>query len=112
MHTRKTFTTPTPQIYVIPAPLIASTKELAGQLLQEPSIKDILDMTQLAKMTVVGIGAASNTATIYKYNIIKSNDLVLLKMQGAVGDILSHFYDEDGNVIETEILNRLISSNV
>ncbi len=52
---------------------------IAGQLLQEPSIKDILDMTQLAKMTVVGIGAASNTATIYKYNIIKSNDLVLLK---------------------------------
>ncbi len=33
-------------------------------------------------------------------------------MQGAVGDILSHFYDEDGKVIETEILDRLISSNV
>lgn len=102
---------PTPKIYVIPAPLIASTNELAKDLLQEPSIKDILEMSQLASMSVVGIGAATDTATVFKYNIIKPSDLVLLQMQGAVGDILSYFYDKNGNIIKTDILDRLISSN-
>ena len=102
----------TPKIYVIPAPLIASSTALAKDLLKEPSIKDILEMSQLASMSVVGIGAATNTATVFKYNIIKPSDLVLLQMQGAVGDILSYFYDKEGNIIKTEILDRLISSDI
>lgn len=109
---KKTSESPTPKIYVIPAPLLASTKELAQDLLKESSIKEILDMTQLARMSVVGIGAASNTATIIKYNVLKHNDLVLLQMQGAIGDILSYFYDENGNIIKTELLDRLISSDI
>ena len=31
-------------------------------------------------------------------------------MQGAVGDVLSHFLDKDGNPVETDIEDRLIST--
>ncbi|MBN2878453.1 MAG: sugar-binding transcriptional regulator [Clostridia bacterium] len=109
---KKTASSPTPNIYVVPAPLVASSKEVAQTILKESSIKEILDMTQLASMSVVGIGAVTNTATIFKYNIVSNNDLVLLQMQGAVGDILSHFYDKDGNIIENELNARLISSDL
>jgi len=109
---KKTASSPTPNIYVVPAPLVASSKEVAQTILKESSIKEILDMTQLASMSVVGIGAVTNTATIFKYNIVSNNDLVLLQMQGAVGDILSHFYDKDGNIIENALNARLISSDL
>ena len=109
---KRSFLSPTPNIYVIPAPLVASTKEVAQLMLNESSIKEILNMTKLASMSVVGIGAVCNTATIFKYNIVSNNDLVLLQMQGAVGDILSHFYDKDGNVIENGLNDRLISSDL
>ncbi len=109
---KRSFTSPTPNIYVIPAPLVASTKEVAQLMLNEASIKEILNMTKLASMSVVGIGAVSNTATIFKYNIVSNNDLVLLQMQGAVGDVLSHFYDKDGNIIKTGLNERLISSDL
>jgi len=109
---KRSFSSPTPNIYVIPAPLVASTKEVAQMMLNEVSIKEILNMTKLASMSVVGIGAVSNTATIFKYNIATNNDLVLLEMQGAVGDILSHFYDKDGNIIKTGLNERLISSDI
>ena len=109
---KKSFSSPTPNIYVIPAPLVASTKEVAEVMLNESSIKEILDMTKLASMSVVGIGAVCNTATIFRYKIVSNNDLVLLQMQGAVGDILSHFYDKDGNVIENGLNERLISSDI
>lgn len=109
---KRSFSSPTPNIYVIPAPLVASTKEVAQLMLNETSIKEVLNMTKLASMSVVGIGAVSNTATIFKYNIASNNDLVLLEMQGAVGDILSHFYDKDGNIIKTGLNERLISSDI
>lgn len=110
-HKRST-SGPSPNIYVIPAPLLASTKEIADIFLNESSVSDILNMTKLASMSIVGIGAVSNSATIFKYNIVGNNDLILLKMQGAVGDILSQFYDKDGKIINTAIHERLVSTRI
>ena len=58
---------------------------------------------------MVGIGAVSDKATIFKYGIANNEDLTLLKMQGAVGDILSQFYDKDGNILNTKFHKKLIS---
>lgn len=99
----------TPNIHILPAPLIASSQEVANILLNESSIQSVLNMTELSSLSVVGIGAVSNEATIFKYGIANKEDLALLKMQGAVGDILSQFFDKDGNILETNLHNRLIS---
>lgn len=98
-----------PAFHVLPAPLLASTREVADILMNEKSVKNILEMTKVSTMSIVGIGAVTNSATIFKYNIVNDNDLTLLKMQGAVGDILSQFYDKDGKIIESEIHNKLVS---
>lgn len=37
------------------------------------------------------------------------DDYLLLKKQGAVGDILSHFIDINGNLIDTDLEKRLMS---
>lgn len=107
-HSRPTSSV-TPAFHVLPAPLLASTREVAEILMNEKSVKNILEMTKVSKMSIVGIGAVTNSATIFKYNIVNDNDLALLKMQGAVGDILSQFYDKDGKIIETEIHDKLVS---
>ena len=36
------------------------------------------------------------------------DDYLLLKKQGAVGDILSHFIDINGNLIDTDLEKRLM----
>lgn len=107
-HSRPTSSV-TPAFHVLPAPLLASTKEVAEILMNEKSVKTILEMTKVSKMSVVGIGAVDNSATIFKYNIVNENDLTLLKMQGAVGDILSQFYDKNGKIIESDIHDKLVS---
>ena len=107
-HSRPTSSV-TPAFHVLPAPLLASTSAVAEILMNEKSVKNILEMTKVSKMSIVGIGAVTNSATIFKYNIVNDNDLALLKMQGAVGDILSQFYDKDGKIIETEIHDKLVS---
>ena len=67
-------------------------------------------MVRLATMTVVGIGGMNNDATIISNGILNPSDFLYLSMQGAVGDILTHFFDKDGNPIHSDIEERLLST--
>lgn len=96
-------------IHLIPAPLIMSTPELAELLSNEKSVKNIMDMTASSEYTLIGIGALDKAATIYKEGHITDSDLHLLERKGAIGDILSQFYDKDGRKIDVELHRRLIS---
>ncbi|MDF2950613.1 MAG: transcriptional regulator, DeoR family [Anaerocolumna sp.] len=98
------------KLYLMPSPLLASSQEMAEAMKNEASIQEISSMIKLASMTIVGIGSMSEDATIIKSSILTQNDFILLRMQGAVGDLLSHFIDKDGNIIDTEIDSRLIST--
>ncbi|WP_077612147.1 sugar-binding transcriptional regulator [Clostridium sp. Marseille-P2415] len=98
------------KLFLYPAPLIVSTKELCGAMQNEPPMQEISRMVNLASMTVVSIGGINEEATIIKNGIFTKNDFLYLSMQGAVGDILSHFIDKDGNPIHTDIEERLLST--
>lgn len=97
------------KLYLIPAPLLMSSKEMAAALKQENSVKDVSCMIKLASMTIVGIGSMDNDATIVQSSILSHNDFLLLNMKGAVGDIICHFIDKDGNLVDTDIDSRLVS---
>ncbi len=100
------------RLHLIPAPLLASTKEMADAIWQESSVSEISRMSSLAQMTVVGIGSMDGSATIFQSGILNSNDLAYLSMQGARGDVLSHFVDENGQLIASPIEERLISTSM
>lgn len=99
-------------LFLIPSPLIVSSSEVRDALLGEKSIQEIYAMTEHADMSVVGIGAAVEGATVLRNGIICESELAILKMQGSVGDVLNHFYDSEGNPITTEIENRTISTDI
>lgn len=98
------------KLFLYPAPLIVSTKELCSAMQKEPSMQEISRMVNLASMTVVSIGGINEDATIIKNGIFNKNDFLYLSMQGAVGDILSHFIDKEGNPVQTDIDERLLST--
>lgn len=100
------------RLFLIPAPLIASSSAVAHALRQEASVIEISRMAMLSGITVMGIGGMSEDATIFKSGILSKNDLLYLKMQGAVGDVLSHFLDEDGNLLNHDVEDRLISASL
>jgi lsr operon transcriptional repressor len=102
----------TPSIYIVPSPLIVSSSETAEAILQESAIKEIMNLAGLANMSVVGIGAVDETATIFKDNKINHNDLALLRMNGAVGDILCQFYDKQGKKITCDLHKRTITTQL
>ena len=99
-------------LFLTPSPLVVSSRPVRDALLDEKSLQDVSTMTEYADMSVVGIGAAVEGATVLRNGILNEGELTVLKMQGAVGDVLNHFMDKDGNLIQTEIEDRVISTDL
>ena len=99
-------------LFLTPSPLVVSSRQVRDALLDEKSLQDVSTLTEYADMSVVGIGAAVEGATVLRNGILNEGELTVLKMQGAVGDVLNHFMDKDGNLIQTEIEDRVISTDL
>ena len=99
-------------LFLTPSPLVVSSCQVRDALLDEKSLQDVSTMTEYADMSVVGIGAVVEGATVLRNGILNEGELTVLKMQGAVGDVLNHFMDKDGNLIQTEIEDRVISTDL
>lgn len=97
-------------IHVIPAPFLASSEDMAESLLSEPSIKEILDLGKLSTYNIVGIGGVYPDATIIQEEKMTVNELMFIKQQQAVGDILGQFYDKSGNLLDLPHHKRLIGT--
>lgn len=98
------------KLYLYPSPLIMSSKELASSIMSEASLAEITKMTELADLTLIGIGGMNTDATILKSSHLTNNDYLLLKMQGAVGDLITHFIDAEGNLVNSDFDARIIST--
>lgn len=99
-------------LFLTPSPLVVSSRQVRDALLDEKSLQDVSTMTEYADMSVVGIGAAVEGSTVLRNGILNEGELTVLKMQGAVGDVLNHFMDKDGKLIQTEIEDRVISTDL
>ena len=95
------------KLYLIPAPIIMSSAQMADAIKKENSVQEVTNMIRLASMTIIGIGGMDDSATIVKSSILNPSDFRLLAMKGAVGDVICHFIDKDGNLVDTEVDSRL-----
>ena len=98
------------RLFLLPAPLLASSPEMASAMRGESSISEIFQMAELASFTLVGIGSMHDSATVIKSGVLSRSDMFYLRMHNAVGDILCHFFDRDGALLQTPIEDRLIST--
>jgi DNA-binding transcriptional regulator LsrR (DeoR family) len=97
---------------ILPAPLLVSNEKVAEDIFNEPEVKNIRNLWDLANHLIVGIGSMSPDATILKRGYLKELHFASLKQKGAVGDILGQYFDKDGNIIDFETNERIISFDV
>ncbi|MBQ3701720.1 MAG: sugar-binding transcriptional regulator [Oscillospiraceae bacterium] len=100
------------RLYLIPTPLLVSSDEVAAAMKKEKAIQDIQALIPLSTLSVVGIGALNEDATMLTSGVLTSHDFLVLKRNGAVGDILSHFIDENGAPVSTVLEGRTISTDL
>jgi lsr operon transcriptional repressor len=93
---------------VIPAPIVASTPELAAALKAEPAIQQVLEQACGVEQAIVGVGTPTADATIVQMGYLEADDVRTLRDRSVVGDILGQFFDASGQVVRLPIHDRRI----
>lgn len=97
---------------LIPAPIIMSNQKLADALMEETAVRQVFDLAQTVKVVVTGIGGMEETSTVLASHLLTEKEFTNLREKGAVGDILMHFIDKEGQLVDSEIEERLISTKL
>lgn len=92
------------------APLIVESSETQRVLLQEPTIRRVLDLARRASIAIVGIGATwRGSSAPVRAKMLAPSDLKTIQKYGGVGDICSQSFDLNGNIVADEINQRVVA---
>ena len=95
--------------YNIWAPAITQSKERAEIFKSEPWINCVLQKAAKANIILFSVGEVSPSASLFKMGYLSNDELKRLREKGAVGDILSRFFNAQGDLVDDEIHERVIS---
>lgn len=96
----------------IPAPAIVDTPGVRRALLSDPTTRRTLVRADRCNIGLVGIGVASSGSTMIQTGYLSRNDLKAVAEKGAVGDILSRYYDANGKEVATAWQDRIVGLNL
>jgi DNA-binding transcriptional regulator LsrR (DeoR family) len=95
---------------LLPAPGVVGSAHAKRVLLQDPFVREAVDLFGSITLALVGIGAIEpSKALASSGNVFSPGELRGLASKGAVGDICLRFYDEHGRPVASELDKRVIS---
>ncbi len=95
--------------YLIPTPAVVDSVETKVALVERCGLKDVFAMTDSLDAVLLSVGGIASATTFYRGGFLKEEDREALVERGAVGDLLFHFFDRDGELVEHPI-NELVMS--
>lgn len=100
------------QSFVLPVPFYANSAEDRAVLLAQPGVREIFDMARHAPLKVVGIGTADAGAQSVSSGMIEPREIAEITRVGGLGEMLGHFFDAHGRVLETGLTARLLAADL
>lgn len=97
------------RVWQLPVPAVVEDREAAHSLRRIASVKAIFDLMERSTITLLGIGAMSPEASVFRYGMIDGRSLPLIEATGAVGSICARFFDRGGAPISTEVDERVMA---
>jgi DNA-binding transcriptional regulator LsrR (DeoR family) len=99
--------------HFLPAPGLVGSEAALKVILNDQYVKEAISFFDNITIALVGIGAIQPSKLLsLSGNIFSNEEQELLKGQGAVGDLLLHFIDTNGNPINSPINNRVVSMSL
>ncbi|KAB2667372.1 sugar-binding transcriptional regulator [Brucella tritici] len=98
--------------YVMPVPFFANTAEDREVLLAQRGVTTVFDMGCQAELKIVGIGTVDAQAQLVTSGMIELAEVEEIASLGGVGEMLGHFFDANGQRLETALTARTIAASV
>jgi DNA-binding transcriptional regulator LsrR (DeoR family) len=95
--------------FVMPVPFFANSVEDREVLLGQRGVDDVFALAASASLKFVGIGTAKPEASLVSSGMIEAAEIQDVKEKGGVGELLGHFFDAEGQGIETSLTARTLS---
>ncbi|CDY76845.1 Transcriptional regulator [Caballeronia glathei] len=94
--------------FLFAAPIHVSSQKVRDMLLQEDAVRETYDRARRADLALLTCGDLAESLVV-TYGINNADQVRALKNAGAVGDMLGHFMDADGEAIDHPLNRRTVA---
>ena len=95
--------------FVMPVPLFANTREDREVLLGQRGVREVYELARQTQLKLIGIGTTRSEASLVATGIVEPEEIATVEKAGGVGELLGHFFNADGEPVETELATRMTS---
>jgi deoxyribonucleoside regulator len=92
----------------LPVPAIVGERLTREVLEKDRIVADVLRSARSAPMLVFSLGGAGESSVLMRSGNLLKSEMATLLQAGAVGDILGHFIDRHGEIVDPELDARTI----
>ncbi|WP_306753731.1 sugar-binding transcriptional regulator [Paracoccus actinidiae] len=100
------------QAYVLPVPFFANSETDRAVLLAQPGVREIFDLANGAGLKFVGMGTVDPGAQLVASGMIEPREIDEIRAAGGVGEMMGHFLDAQGHVLDTTLSARTLSASL
>jgi DNA-binding transcriptional regulator LsrR (DeoR family) len=99
------------ECHLLTAPVFAPDAATREALRHHPGIAELFARARTLDMAIVSVGALTPHSLFYEYGLLSRDEIASLEAAGAVGDVLCHFIDAEGEVISHPVNERVVAVN-
>lgn len=94
--------------YPMPFPVIAATVHEKNLLVQQKSLRNVMDLAAQADVSFVGIGTVDESAALLRDGFVRPDEIRAMVKAGAVGEITGWSFDAKGQLIDGLVNDRVL----
>lgn len=99
------------ELYQITAPAFVADEKLAAALWEQNDLQKLYEKARDVDIALVSVSDTSRQASIFRRELLTQEEGASLREAGAVGDVLCHFINAQGNVIDHPVNRRVMAVN-
>lgn len=97
------------QCYLIPAPALVDSTETKTALIDRCGLGDVFEEARALDTILVSVGTVEGASSLFDTGLATTADRDALVARGAVGNLLYHFFDRTGRLIDHPINERIMA---
>lgn len=99
------------ECYMLAGPVFAPDARTRESLTQHSGIAEVYNRARSLDMAVLSVGDLSPHSVFSEFGLLTRDEISSLERAGAVGDVLCHFIDAEGNLVDHPVNERVLAVN-
>ncbi|MER9330991.1 sugar-binding transcriptional regulator [Mesorhizobium sp. M0488] len=98
--------------HLIPTPAVVDSVETKIALVERCGLQEVFEMANVLDAVLLSVGGIASATTFSRGGFLKEADREALLARGAVGDLLFHFFDRNGDLVDHPVNSHVMSVDV